>query len=105
MKFRLLIFSCSLFFVSFYACTSKEEKEKKIAEDKKVRKPEDNKADSLLLVYDKKNEDKWIADFVQNLHKKYNFNGNVLVAKKGKIIYQGAKGWADYIAAVARACR
>ncbi|RZK68462.1 MAG: class A beta-lactamase-related serine hydrolase, partial [Pedobacter sp.] len=40
---------------------------------------------------------KWIADFIQNLHKKYNFNGNVLVAKKGKIIYQGAKGWADYL--------
>lgn len=34
---------------------------------------------------------------MQNLHKKRGFNGNVLVAKKGKIIYQNAIGWADYL--------
>lgn len=97
MKFRLLISALALTLISLSACTSKEEKARKAAADLKVRVKEDDKADSLLLVYDKKNEDKWIADFVQNLHKKYNFNGNVLVAKKGKIIYQGAKGWADYL--------
>lgn len=97
MKFKILLTAITLSIFTLNACTSKEEKEKKTAEDKKVRKPEDDKADSLLLVYDKKKEDKWIADFVNNLHKKYSFNGNVLVAKKGKIIYQGAKGWADYL--------
>lgn len=97
MKFKILLTAITLSIFTLNACTSKEEKEKKTAEDKKVRKPEDDKADSLLLVYDKKKEDKWIADFVNNLHKKYSFNGNVLVAKKGKIIYEGAKGWADYL--------
>lgn len=97
MKFKILLTAITLSIFTLNACTSKEEKEKKTAEDKKVRKPEDDKADSLLLVYDKKKEDKWIADFVYNLHKKYSFNGNVLVAKKGKIIYEGAKGWADYL--------
>ena len=97
MKFRLIIFALALTTISFSNCTTKEEKAKKAAADKKVRVKEDDKADSLLLVYNPKQEDKWIADFVNNLHKKYNFNGNVLVAKKGKIIYQGAKGWADYL--------
>ncbi|RZK54074.1 MAG: class A beta-lactamase-related serine hydrolase [Pedobacter sp.] len=97
MKFRLLTIAFALTIISFSACTSKEEKQKKAEADKKVRTKEDDKADSLLLVYDPAKEDKWIADFINNLHKKYNFNGNVLVAKKGKILYQGAKGWADYL--------
>ena len=97
MRFKILLTAITLSIFTLNACTSKEEKEKKTAEDKKIRKPEDDKADSLLLVYDKNKEDKWIADFVNNLHKKYSFNGNVLVAKKGKIIYEGAKGWADYL--------
>jgi len=97
MKFRLLTIAFALIIISFAACTSKEEKQKKAEADKKVRTKEDDKADSLLLVYNAAKEDKWIADFVNNLHKKYNFNGNVLVAKKGKILYQGAKGWADYL--------
>jgi len=97
MKFRLLITALALTVISLSACTNKEEKAKKSAADLKVRVKEDDKADSLLLVYNPDKSDKWIADFVNNLHKKYNFNGNVLVAKKGKIIYQGAKGWADYL--------
>jgi CubicO group peptidase (beta-lactamase class C family) len=97
MKFKIVLTAIAISVATITACTSKEEKEKKVAEDKKVRQTEDDKADSLMLVYDKKNEDKWIADFVDNLHRKYGFNGNVLVAKKGKIIYQGAKGWADYL--------
>lgn len=97
MKFRLLISAIALTIISISSCTSKAEKAKKAEADKKVRTKEDDKADSLLVAYDPKNEDKWIADFINNLHKKYNFNGNVLVAKKGKIIYQGAKGWADYL--------
>ena len=74
----------------FYSCSSPEEK--------KAAKIVDNaKDDSLLVVYKPKNEDKFIAEFAQNLHKKYGFNGNILVAKKGKIIFQKAIGWADYL--------
>ncbi|MES2455411.1 MAG: serine hydrolase domain-containing protein, partial [Bacteroidota bacterium] len=32
-----------------------------------------------------------------NLHRKYGFNGNMLVAKDGKILYEKAIGWADYL--------
>ncbi len=97
MRVYLLLISFSLALTGLQACSSKAEKEKKIAENKRIRQAEDDKADSLLLLYPKKNEDPWIADFVENLHRKYRFNGNVLVAKNGKIIYQGAKGWADYL--------
>ena len=34
---------------------------------------------------------------MQNLHKHNGFNGNVLVAKKGKILYENALGWANYL--------
>lgn len=97
MKFRFLIPTISLAILSFSACSSPEEKARKVEADKKVRIKEDDKSDSLLLAYDPKKEDKWIADFVYKLHKKYSFNGNMLVAKKGKIIYQKAVGWADYL--------
>lgn len=65
--------------------------------DPSVRTLSDDKKDSLLLVYNPAKEDKFIADFVQRLHKRAGFNGNVLVAKEGKIIYQKAIGWADYL--------
>lgn len=65
--------------------------------DPAVRTLSDDKKDSLLLVYNPAKEDKFIADFVQRLHKRAGFNGNVLVAKDGKIIYQKAIGWADYL--------
>ena len=100
MKFRLLTIALSLTVLSLSSlssCSSSEEKAKKAAADKKIRIPEDDKADSLLLVYNPAKSDKWIADFMQNLHKKYSFNGNMLVAKKGKIIYEKAIGWADYL--------
>ncbi len=57
----------------------------------------DDKTDSLLLVYNPEKGDQWIADFVLNLHKKFGFNGNMLVAKDGKILYEKAIGWADYL--------
>jgi CubicO group peptidase (beta-lactamase class C family) len=97
MKFRLLISAVSLAIITITACTSKEEKAKKAEADKRVRVKEDDKADSLLLVYDIKKGDPWIADFAQNLHKKFGFNGNMLVARKGKILYEKAIGWADYL--------
>ncbi|MBC7399035.1 MAG: beta-lactamase family protein [Mucilaginibacter sp.] len=56
-------------------------------------KPLDVKA---LLAYNPKNADKQIDAFMQHLHTAAGFNGNVLVAKKGKIVYQNAFGWANY---------
>ncbi|MDB5286009.1 MAG: serine hydrolase [Mucilaginibacter sp.] len=50
-----------------------------------------------LLKYDPKNADKQIDAFMQHLHKASGFNGNVLVAKKGKIIYENALGWANHL--------
>ena len=55
------------------------------------------RADSLALIYNPKKADKRMDEFMQNLHRKYAFNGNVLVAKKGKIVYENAIGWADYL--------
>ncbi len=50
-----------------------------------------------ILDYNPKNGDKRIDAFFKHLHKVSGFNGNILVAKKGKIIYQNALGWADYL--------
>lgn len=97
MKFPLLTLILSLTILSCSSCSSPEEKAKKAEADKKVRVAADDKADSLLLLYNPAKGDKWIAGFVQNLHKKYGFNGNMLVAKDGKILYEKAIGWADYL--------
>jgi CubicO group peptidase (beta-lactamase class C family) len=50
-----------------------------------------------LLKYDPKDADEKIDAFMQQLHKKNAFNGNVLVAKKGKILYEGSFGWANHL--------
>jgi len=81
----LLISACSH--------TNKKHQDK----DPKIRTVNDDKTDSLLISYDPAKGDKWIADFVDNLHKKFGFNGNMLVAKDGKILYEKAIGWADYL--------
>ncbi|HEY0054662.1 MAG TPA: serine hydrolase domain-containing protein [Pedobacter sp.] len=83
----ILIFSLTFFLNS---CSSKEKKPT-------VRTVEDDKSDSLAMIYNPKNADKRIDAFMKNLHRTRGFNGNVLVAKKGKIIYQNAIGWADYL--------
>lgn len=97
MQYRILPAIFTLFIVLISACSSPEEKAKQKAASKKIRVKEDDKADSLMLLYDESKGDKWIADFVYNLHKRHGFNGNMLVAKKGKILYQKAIGWADYL--------
>lgn len=53
--------------------------------------------DSIRLLYDSAEADKEIDAFMKNLHKRSGFNGNVLVAKGGKIIYKNSFGWADYL--------
>ncbi len=50
-----------------------------------------------LLAYNPKNADKKIDEVMKELHRTRGFNGNVLVAKKGKIVYENAIGWADYL--------
>ncbi len=53
--------------------------------------------DSVVLFYDSRKADKRIDEIVTNLNRKSGFNGNVLVAKNGKIIYEKAIGWADHL--------
>lgn len=77
-------------FLAVVACTSPEAKQKKL-EIKQAEK------DSISLVYDSLQANMKIDAFMKNLHHKAAFNGNVLVAKKGKIIYQNTFGWADYL--------
>lgn len=50
-----------------------------------------------ILKYDPSKGDKKIEEFMEHLHKVSGFNGNVLVAKKGKIIYEGSFGWANHL--------
>ncbi|MEH6304938.1 serine hydrolase domain-containing protein [Olivibacter sp. CPCC 100613] len=81
----------SLFsFIIFAACNSAEEKKAKQAKEQAI-------TDSIKLIYHPKDANKEVDAFMQKLHKKSAFNGNVLVAKKGKIIYENAFGWADYL--------
>ncbi len=76
-----------LFIFFFFGCSNKENRRSRLGNDK---------LDSLALIYDAKKANKRIDAFMQELHQKHGFNGNVLVAKRGKIIYQNAIGWADY---------
>lgn len=78
----IFLYSCSS------APTDKRKQERTIS---------DEELDSIALIYDPKKADPRYEDFVMRLHKRSSFNGNVLVAKKGKIIYQKAIGWADYL--------
>lgn len=64
---------------------------------KKERSLADDKIDSTVLNYDPAKADKRIDEFMMNLHRRSGFNGNVLVAKNGKIVYERAIGWADYL--------
>ena len=72
------------------SCTSSEKRRAK-AEHKQHEK------DSVALVYDAADADQRIDAFMQRLHSRSGFNGNVLIAKQGKIIYQNTFGWADYL--------
>ncbi|MXV49716.1 serine hydrolase [Pedobacter sp. HMF7647] len=76
----------------FTACQNNSKQDTNFA-----RKPTDDKTDSLLLVYDPAKADQRIDAFMKELHRTRAFNGNVLVAKKGKILYENAIGWADYL--------
>lgn len=83
----------SLFIGFAFSCSSPEAKQRKIEE--KQQKQEEK--DSIALVYHSGEADQEIDAYMQRLHQRSAFNGNVLVAKKGKIIYQNTFGWADYL--------
>src|ERR1700749_1280479 len=85
----------SFFIVVLSACSSKQEKETKSAQ--KLAPPATPLDTKALLAYDPKHADKKIDEVMQQLHKTRGFNGNVLVAKHGKIIYENAIGWGDYL--------
>jgi CubicO group peptidase (beta-lactamase class C family) len=90
-KQSLLTFTASLFVLA--ACSSKPT-DNNGPSPANPGPPLDTKA---LLAYNPKNADKKIDEVMQLLHKTRGFNGNVLVAKHGKIIYENAIGWADYL--------
>lgn len=82
--------ACFVFSVAIVSCQSKEEKQEEI-------KQKQSELDSIALLYDSTTVDPRIDAYMNNLHKKSGFNGNVLIAKKGKVIYQNTFGWADYL--------
>jgi len=87
---KSLLFILGLGTFSMFSCTSPEAKQREVKIDQA-------KQDSIALIYDSTQADKQIDAFMQKLHRKSAFNGNVLVAKKGKIIYENSFGWADYL--------
>jgi CubicO group peptidase (beta-lactamase class C family) len=87
----VLTFAAALLILT--SCSSKN-KDKNKSTTPAESKPLDTVA---LLAYNPKNADKRIDEVMNELHRTRGFNGNVLVAKKGKIIYEKAIGWADYL--------
>jgi CubicO group peptidase (beta-lactamase class C family) len=88
----ILIFSVPLLFLA--SCSSKQNGQAQAASAPVVTIPFEPKE---LMAYNPKNENKNIDAVMQELHRTRGFNGNVLVAKHGKIIYEKAIGWADYL--------
>jgi CubicO group peptidase (beta-lactamase class C family) len=85
------VFLPAIFLLSIQACSSHN------SDKTAANLPERAKMDTSILKYDPTNADKRIDDFMQDLHNHHGFNGNVLVAKHGKILYENAIGWADYL--------
>lgn len=50
-----------------------------------------------MMAYDPLAAHPQIDAYMKKLHQRSAFNGTVLVAKKGKILYQNAFGWANYL--------
>lgn len=85
-RYFLAVSFFSLLMFTLLSCSSNTERSAKEA-----------KNDSLMLIYRPGKESKKIDEFVERLHRTRQFNGNVLIARKGKIIYERAIGWADYL--------
>lgn len=69
-------------------------REKRTQEDPAIAQA---RRDSLMLVYDEHAAHPEIHKYMLRLHKRSGFNGNVLIAKKGKILYQNSLGWANHL--------
>lgn len=87
LRYFTVVFCISIF---ISACSSAESKKRETVKKQQL-------TDSIRLLYDTDKADKDIDAFMQNLHKRSGFNGNVLIAKKGEIIYKNSFGWADYL--------
>jgi len=90
---RILLFTPCLLLLA--SCSSKQNKEN--TSNKAAALPAASFDPKALLAYDPSHEDKSIDAVMQELHRTRNFNGNVLVAKHGKIIYEKSIGWANYL--------
>jgi CubicO group peptidase (beta-lactamase class C family) len=79
---------------SLYACTESRSGEKKFVVTDSLQLHNDsihrqfNQADAAIKAYQ-------LDTFFYNMHKKRAFNGTVLIAQHGQIIYKGAFGYAD----------
>lgn len=51
----------------------------------------------MALIYIEDERNVKVHEFMEKLHQKSAFNGNVLIAKDDKIIYMNSFGWADYL--------
>ncbi|GAA4324136.1 serine hydrolase domain-containing protein [Mucilaginibacter gynuensis] len=91
---RLVFKNVSAFTAALLLLASCSSNKNKTDQQKKAEIAFDTTA---LLKYDPKNEDKNIDAVMNDLHKHRGFNGNVLVAKKGKIVYEKSFGWANYL--------
>lgn len=76
--------------VLFGACKSEESRRLDAVAER-------NRLDSLALVYDAANAHPEIDAFMKRLHQRSGFNGNVLIAKGGEVLYQNTFGWANYL--------
>ena len=74
------------------SCSSKQAAEA-VAGNVKIAPPDTQK----LLEYNAKKADPQIDAFMKHLHQVSGFNGNVLVAKHGKVIYENSFGWANHL--------
>ena len=88
--FRNSLFFLLVFAVVLASCSSAEKKRARAEKQQ-------HELDSLALVYDTAQADTRLDAYMQRLHSRSGFNGNVLIAKGGKILYQNAFGWADYL--------
>lgn len=89
--FLKTILPVSFCLVSLASCS--QSKNKAVSSTPDLGKPFNT---AQFLQYNPKKADPRIDAFMKHLHQVANFNGAVLVAKHGKIIYENAFGWANY---------
>lgn len=89
-RFALFQLLNIVFLITLFSCSSAEQKQQEVQRKQ-------SELDSIALLYDPSKADLKIDAFMKKLHRTSGFNGNVLVAKKGKILYQNSFGWADYL--------